>query len=437
MELAARGGTLEGRPGGRRDDEHSTVRDRHAPRHLMRVRTAWRAPQIGRAAWGARSLAVLVAVVAGLLSAPQPASARGPCGKLGSRCPLIQGVRVLDVSSHSAVLDASFNEETAYEVALERLTCRKHSCKAPRREVVATGTLSWALGHETISLELGHLAEHTGYAVTVTATSATRSERVRRPVRFRTPAQAGPVQNARLTRKIQLHVSHITTTSATLEAVFNVGVEYEVRLTRSCKQPEGGRCPEEAVAAGRSTAGETVRVEVDGLSSDSAYFFRVQFTHEVTKAIKKFHTKPEGRIAGARGLGLVVMAAVAGSRSGVATVQAKCKGKPFGALERACVMDVTADGGKVEAVFREEAEYRLEVGRAWKCRGNEKCPPWSGESVAVGRAPAHTAVIIEANELSPGTEYAFGARTRMPGEEAWQSTGQLLRFRTKRPKPAR
>ena len=116
---------------------------------------------------------------------------------------------------------------------------------------------------------------------------------------FGVGASAKRASGARLTRKIQLHVSDITTTSATLEAVFNVEAEYAFSLTRLCSHPKGGKCQERAVAAGHSTPGETVRVEVDDLAPDSAYFFRVKAGQEVTKVVKKFHTKPESRMVSA------------------------------------------------------------------------------------------------------------------------------------------
>lgn len=129
---------------------------------------------------------VVAAVLVGSLAASQPANAKGPCGKSGSRCRLIQGVRVLDITSHGAVVDASLNEEATYEIVLQRRTCPTRTCERPSREVVATGTLTWGLGKETVSVELGHLEEDAGYDVMVLATSASRKEQLRRPARFTT-----------------------------------------------------------------------------------------------------------------------------------------------------------------------------------------------------------------------------------------------------------
>lgn len=137
---------------------------------------------MGRAGRISSLSALAAAILVAALGVPQPASAKGPCGKVGARCRLIKKVTVTDVTSHSAVVSAGFSGEGTYEVELQAKGCPHKTCRAHPTEVVATGTVS---GEETIDVDLTGLVEQRGYAVRVTATSGGRTEQSK-PVKFAT-----------------------------------------------------------------------------------------------------------------------------------------------------------------------------------------------------------------------------------------------------------
>jgi hypothetical protein len=114
----------------------------------------------------------LVALLGVALSVPQAAIAKGPCGKMGSRCRLIQEVRVVDVTSDSAVVEARVNAEASYEIELGH-------------KVAATGTVAGTAGHEIVTLTLAELKADRSYGVVVKATSVTEKETSKR-ISFRT-----------------------------------------------------------------------------------------------------------------------------------------------------------------------------------------------------------------------------------------------------------
>lgn len=138
---------------------------------------------MGRARRISWALLVVGAVLAAVLCAAQAVSAKGPCGKQGARCRLVQDVRVEGITSDGATVVASFTEEAVYTVVLQLKKCpvKKSTCR-PHREVVATGTVG---GEETLNLGLAVLGERTGYAVRVSATSASRRGGAK-PVAFTT-----------------------------------------------------------------------------------------------------------------------------------------------------------------------------------------------------------------------------------------------------------
>jgi hypothetical protein len=138
--------------------------------------------------WARGAAAVVGAIAVVALNGGTVASAKGPCGKMGSCARVIEGVHVSQTTASGATLEAVLNGEVEYKFLVRLVVpCgSKEKCEPQEAEVLSSGRSEPGMKEQaTVTVEAHELSARSKYVFWVEATREGETESSKH-LKFRT-----------------------------------------------------------------------------------------------------------------------------------------------------------------------------------------------------------------------------------------------------------